>query len=288
MTSLNRYAVLRSYLCLGSCLGLCAALLLVAGCPTPAGESKPRVVTNDKPPVSCRLEQVPKNLQGKRYNDQTFAVMKRVLRADSTAVDVGAFKGNVLFEMIKAAPRGTHHAFEPIPKMAAFVRKRFPSPLIKVHEMALGNRTGTATFQLVSTNPAYSGLKRRGYPTKKEIITPIKVRLDTLDNVLPANAKVAFIKADVEGGEYNVFEGAKKIILRDRPVIVFEHGGAARGYGVSSEKMYRLLHDAYGLKVNLMSCWLKGERGLTLAEFKNQYKAARNYYYIAYPPQKKK
>ena len=113
------------------------------------------------------------------------------------------------------------------------------------------------------------------------------MRLDKLDNVLPANAKVAFIKADVEGGEYNVFEGAKKIILRDRPVIVFEHGGAARGYGVNSEKMSRLLHDAYGLEVNLMSCWLKGERGLTLAEFKNQYKAARNYYYIAYPPKKK-
>jgi len=231
---------------------------------------------------------VPKQLQGDRYNVQTFEVFKRVLRADSTAVDVGAYKGNVLIEMVKAAPRGTHYAFEPMPKMAAFVRKRFPSPRIKVLEMALGNRTGTATFQLVSTHPAYSGLKQRSYPTKKEIITPIQVKIDTLDNVLPANARVALIKADVEGGEYNVFQGAKKIILRDRPVLVFEHGGAARGYGVTSEMMYRLLHDAYGLEVNLMSCWLKGERGLTLAEFKEQYSAARNFYYIAYPPKTKK
>lgn len=259
-------------MCSLCCLGLLPALLLVAGCP---------------PRVSCRLERIPPKEIDARYHQQTYQVMKRVLRADSTAVDVGSYKGNVLAQMVQLAPRGTHHAFEPIPRMAAVVRKRFPSPLIKVHEMALGSRTGFATFQHVTTNPAYSGLKRRGYPRKTEVVTPIKVRIDTLDNVLPADAKVAFLKIDVEGGEYGVLQGAVKTIRRCRPVIVLEFGSAALKYGVNSEKLYRLLHDTLGLQVNLMSCWLEGKPAFTLAQFKEQYSAGRNYYYIAYPAPKK-
>jgi len=261
-------AALPCFLCW---LGLLPALVLLAGCP---------------PRVCCRLERIPAKESDARYHRQTYQVMKRVLRADSTAVDVGSYKGNVLAQMVQLAPRGTHYAFEPIPKFAQVVRKRFPAPRIKVHEMALGSRTGFATFQHVTTNPAYSGLKRRGYPSKSEVVTPIKVRIDTLDNVLPADAKVAFLKIDVEGGEYGVLQGAVKTIRRCRPVIVLEFGSAALKYGVNSAKLYRLLHDTLGLRVNLMSCWLRGKPALTLAQFKEQYSAARNYYYIAYPAPK--
>jgi FkbM family methyltransferase len=250
------------------CLVLLPALLLVSGCP---------------PRVCCRLERFSLKESDARYHRQTYQVMKRALRANSTAVDVGSYKGNVLAQMVQLAPRGTHHAFEPIPKMAAVVRKRFGSPRIKVHEMALGDHTGFATFQHVTTNPAYSGLKRRGLPRKNEVVVPIKVRIDTLDNVLPHDAKVAFLKIDVEGGEYGVLQGAVKTVRRCRPIIVVEFGASALKYGVTPEKMYRLLTETLGLQVNLMSCWLRGEPALSLAQFKEQYKAGRNWYYIAYP-----
>lgn len=167
--------------------------------------------------------------------------------------------------------------------MAAIVRKRFPSPRIKVYEMALGARTGFATFQHVTTNPAYSGLKRRSLPRKSEVVVPIKVRIDTLDNVLPPDTKVAFLKIDVEGGEYGVLQGAVKTVRRCRPVIVVEYGASALKYGVTPEKIYRQLTETLGLEVNLMSCWLRGKPALSLAQFKEQYKAGRNWYYIAYP-----
>jgi FkbM family methyltransferase len=254
--------------CLGLLSALILALVLVSGC---------------APRVSCRLEKFSFKKADARYHNQTLRVMKRVLKSGSTAVDVGSFKGNVMAQMVEAAPQGTHYAFEPIPKMAAVVRKRFPSPRVKVHEMALGDHAGFATFQHVTTNPAYSGLKRRGLPRKNEVVVPIKVRVDTLDNVLPPTAKVAFLKIDVEGGEYGVLKGAVKTVRRCRPVIVVEFGASALKYGVSAEKMYRMLTQTLGLKVNLMSCWLRGEPAFTQAQFLDQYKAGRNWYYIAYP-----
>jgi len=259
-------------LCTLVCLGLLSGLVLISSC---------------APRVSCRLEKFSFKEADARYHNQTSRVMKRVLRAGSTAVDVGSFKGNVMAQMVEAAPQGTHYAFEPIPKMAAVVRKRFPSPRVKVHEMALSDHTGFATFQHVTTNPAYSGLKRRGLPRKNEVVTPIKVRVDTLDNVLPPTAKVAFLKIDVEGGEYGVLKGAVKTVRRCRPVIVVEFGASALKYGITAEKMYDMLTKTLGLKVNLMSCWLRGQPAFTLAQFLEQYKSGRNWYYIAYPaPQK--
>ncbi len=103
---------------------LAVGALLVAGAP---------LVAACPARVPCRLRRLPAKEQGRRYDVETLEVMKRVLAPGSTAIDVGSFKGDILAMMVRLAPRGTHHAFEPIPRYAAMVRKRFPSPRIKVH-----------------------------------------------------------------------------------------------------------------------------------------------------------
>lgn len=254
--------------CLPGCLGLLAALALLPSCPKR---------------TTCRTEQLSAKVRANRYDTETFQVMQKVLKADSVCVDVGAFKGNILAKMVESAPQGKHHAYEPIPKFAAMVRKRFPAPHITIHEMALAAKTGTTTFQHVTTNPAYSGLKKRGYPRKNEVVKKITVKVDTMDNTIPADTKVAFIKVDVEGGEYGVLAGGVKTIRRSKPIIVFEHGASSRKYGVTTAMLYKLLTETLGLKVNLMSCWLQGKPAFTAAQFQEQYSAGRNWYYIAYP-----
>ena len=52
-----------------------------------------------------------------RYDNQTFQIMKIVLEADSTFVDVGCHKGEVLDHALKCSPNGLHFAFEPIPDL---------------------------------------------------------------------------------------------------------------------------------------------------------------------------
>ena len=113
------------------------------------------------------------------------------------------------------APRGRHFAFEPLPRLAADLRERFPS--VEIVECALGDVTGTASFEYVRNAPGYSGLRPRRYDVANPDIERITVRTDTLDNVIPKGVNVAFIKINVEGGEYHAIVGGLSTIRRGTP-----------------------------------------------------------------------
>jgi hypothetical protein len=87
--------------------------------------------------------------QSATYDRQTVEVMRRVLRHDSSCVDMGAHTGEITQHMVTMAPAGTHYAFEPLPHLAAHLRQRFPGVL--VHETALSDSDGEAEFQYVQT-----------------------------------------------------------------------------------------------------------------------------------------
>jgi hypothetical protein len=53
---------------------------------------------------------------------------------------------------------------------------------------------------LVENDPSYSGLRRRIYDREDPNIIPIRVRVSTLDEMIPAWQTVSFIKIDIEGG----------------------------------------------------------------------------------------
>ena len=59
------------------------------------------------------------NLEEKNrlYDMQTLAIMKRILQEDSNCVDIGCYQGSILREILRFAPKGTHFAFEPLPRM---------------------------------------------------------------------------------------------------------------------------------------------------------------------------
>lgn len=171
------------------------------------------------------------------YDEQTVQVMSRVLRHDSTAVDIGCHKGSVLRDIIRLAPDGKHYAFEPIPHLADALRNKFPQ--VKVHQLALSDSQGTSTFQYVHDFPGRSGLRRRTYPRADVRIEEISVQTDRIDNIMSRDRKIDFIKIDVEGAELQVLSGAVDTCRRNRPVIIFEHGkGAADHYGTTPAMIY--------------------------------------------------
>ena len=181
-----------------------------------------------------------------RLDDEHLALLLAfALRSDSNCIDVGAHEGLFLGDILRAAPRGRHIAYEPIPHMFASLVARFPT--IDLRQRALSNAPGTSTFTHVVDLPGYSGLRDRTYPREvtKETITVITERLD---DSLPENWKLDFLKIDVEGAEALVFEGAMDTIRRDRPIIAFEHGpGAAEHYGTRPGDIYTLLVRDAGL-----------------------------------------
>lgn len=208
-------------------------------------------------------------------------VMGRVLRPDSNCVDVGCATGKLLAYMVKLAPAGRHFAFEPLPANAATLRRDFPG--VSVHEVALSDAAGETTFQHVVSNPGYSGLRQRTYPSDHEKIETIRVALDTLDNVLPPDLTVHLLKVDVEGAELQVFRGALRTLRTHRPVVLFEHGrGGADHYGTTPEMVYDLLVGECGLRISLLEDWLEGKPSLDRAGFVAQFQGL-HWNFVAHP-----
>jgi FkbM family methyltransferase len=171
------------------------------------------------------------------------AIVAGVLRRESSAVDVGAHRGSVLSDIVRHAPMGHHIAFEPIPRLATELARDFPG--VDVRQCALSDGSGTAEFSYVTGAPGYSGLRlRQDLPPSSGTIERITVRVDRLDDALPADFHPVLIKIDVEGAELGVLRGARETLTRHEPIVIFEHGvGGADVYGSSSAELWDLFDE---------------------------------------------
>ena len=221
--------------------------------------------------------------QNQKYDRQTKQVIREVLNKNSNCIDVGCHEGEVLEIMNKYAPQGQHFGFEPIPELFNKLENKFP-PNCHFFQIGLSNDKGTTSFNHVISNPGYSGIKKRRYDKPNEKDTSITIQIDLLDDVIPKDLKVDFIKIDVEGAEFLVMEGAKKTIKKYQPIIIFEHGiGGADIYGIAPEQVFMLLNEECGLKISTMKRWLEQTKPFSKKEFIQQFKEGLNYYFIAYP-----
>ena len=171
------------------------------------------------------------------------------LEPDSNCIDIGAHTGAVLEEIVKAAPRGRHIAFEPIPELCVGLRKRFPQ--VEVRCAAVSSHRGSATFAYLPDVPEWSGLKLRALPDGTEPrAEQIEVRLEALDEVLPESYRPSLIKIDVEGAEEAVLRGAMQTLRRHHPIVLFEHGvGSADVYGTMPGQIHELLTEELGYEI---------------------------------------
>jgi FkbM family methyltransferase len=235
-----------------------------------------------------RFGPVAKELRRATWSDQRriedrdarclLAALAYLLRDDSCCVDVGAHHGDVLALCRRLAPRGRHFAFEPIPELAAGLRRRFPG--VELHEVALTDESGAAPFHHVRTNSGYSGLRRRTFDRPNEQVEMISVRTARLDDVVPADQRVDFVKIDVEGAELQVLRGGIRTISRWRPVIVFEHGrGAAEHYGTTPAMVHHFLVERCGLAIFT----LDGGGPLGADDFRAVYDAGTWWNFLARP-----
>ncbi|OFY47980.1 MAG: hypothetical protein A2W85_11055 [Bacteroidetes bacterium GWF2_41_31] len=219
-----------------------------------------------------------------KYDRLTIQILEKVVSESSNCIDVGCHKGEMLDLILKYAPLGTHYAFEPIPVMFNALQAKYTRPNIHLFNSALSDRKGTTSFNYVKNAPAYSGIMKRKYDVKTPDIEEINVRLELLDHIIPVEQSIQFIKIDVEGAEYGVLKGAKMLLMKYKPFVVFEFGlGASDYYFTTPEMMFDLLVDECGLHISNLSDWLKNKPPLTLMEFKASYESSTDYYFLAHP-----
>jgi FkbM family methyltransferase len=207
--------------------------------------------------------------------------MQKSLRKDSNCIDVGAYRGETLRDMLKLAPLGKTYAFEPIEENCHYISKKYKRAI--VHNIALSDKTGEATFYHVIGRPARSGLQKQAYPDPNELVNTIQVKVKRLDDVLPNDVKIDFIKVDVEGAELHVLRGGEELIKISRPIIVFEHGAElAKQFESSPEQIFDFIGNQCGLNLSSMARWLKREKPYLRQEFVDHVRLNEDFYFIAY------
>lgn len=217
-----------------------------------------------------------------RYDLLTRRIVRRLMQPGSNCIDVGAHEGEVFDLFLKWAPQGRHFAFEPLPHLYEFLKKKyilFPDCIIS--PLALSSHTGTVAFNYVVSNPAYSGIKKRKYDRPHETDRQIEVETGRLDDQIPENVPIRLIKIDVEGGEMGVLEGATRILSQYHPTVIFEFGlGGSDVYGTTPEKIHAFF-SAHGYRIYLLDHFLQHRPALTQEALHQQFYERKNYYFIA-------
>lgn len=159
-------------------------------------------------------EQIRKNEQIDGRGTYQLAKLQRALSCcvkRGLAVDVGAHVG--LWTHVLAREFARVVAVEPMADHLDCLRRNTEHQSnIAIFPVALGAKMGTVTLSEMP-DVATAAVTANGV-----FVAPL-AKLDSLY----LDARVDFLKIDVEGYEHNVLLGGERTIRRDRPVIVIEH-----------------------------------------------------------------
>lgn len=221
---------------------------------------------------------VTKNLE---YDRLTKKIIRKVILPNANTIDIGCHKGEILAYLIKKAPLGTHFAFEPIPDFYHQLKEKFANEAT-IYPYALSTENKQTTFHYVKNAPAYSGLNKRKYAIDNPDIEKIEVEVKRLDDIIPSETPIHFIKIDVEGGEFDVMLGGKELLKKNQPTILFECGlGATEYYQTKAKDIHLFLTEEIGLQVFTLNHWLEEKAALTNEQFCQLFNDNTEYYFIA-------
>ena len=220
-----------------------------------------------------------KNLE---YDRLTRKIISKTISSNSTCIDAGTHKGEILDIFLAYAPNARHFAFEPIPALYHRLKERY-SASCHIYQIALSDNEGRTKFHFVKNAPAYSGILQRKYDIKNPDIEEIEVDIRTLDSLLDDKHKIDFIKIDVEGAELAVLRGAARTISMHKPYVLFECGlGASDYYGTKAEDVFDFFHNAH-LNISTLKGWLKSEKNtLSKEQFCEIFACNSEYYFLAH------
>lgn len=182
-----------------------------------------------------RLWQAPRVEFGTVVNDQIATRLAVGLcPSTGTFVDIGAHIGSVISDVHFRHPHVHIVAFEAIPEKAEALRRKFPS--IEVHNFALWDSEGEASFFIDAQESGCSSLARRNSAARE-----IRVLTRRLDTVMVERA-VDVVKLDVEGAELGVLRGATGLLAHSRPIVMFESGPGV-SFDFTKEAMFEFFAD---------------------------------------------
>lgn len=161
-----------------------------------------------------------------RFRDQVaeLKTIKRAVRPDDTVCDIGANKGSYTYWLSRWVPRGRVIAFEPQAELAAYLQRACVSMGIKnvtVEPKAVYSQSGTLDLFIPGGKDS-PGATLSAKAASPEEGRRVSVPVVALDEYFPPETRIGVLKIDVEGAEKGVFEGARRILTQQSPLLVFE------------------------------------------------------------------
>ena len=191
--------------------------------------------------------------------------MRAVIEADTHCVDIGCHIGFYLQRFSALAPNGHHHAVEPVPHKAIWLRKKFPA--VAVLEVALGDKNGVSEFYV---DAAQTSLSRLNAGAPRGPMRLVQVQCRRLDELIAPGTRVGFIKVDVNGGELPALRGGQALLARDRPHILL--GCTQRGlddHGLAADEVFQWLTQSARYDIFLLKDFLAHGPALDAAAFRH-------------------
>ena len=181
------------------------------------------------------------------YERENFDFLRKYVKPGDNILDIGAHIG--LFSTAAAQLTGINgkvYAFEPAAETQALLKQTIAinhfEGLIEPHNEAMGAASGKTTFY-VSAIKGDNSNSLVSYKGDRELHA-MEVNMFCIDDFVSAKnlKKLAFIKIDVEGAEYDALSGATNTLKNQRPVcIVAIHPEPIAAKGDSLEKIYDLI-----------------------------------------------
>jgi len=157
------------------------------------------------------------------YEEDVYKIIGSLIDPDSVIFDIGANYGWYSLIFSKIFPDARVFAFEPIPSTFNYLGKNISlnnCDGIKAFNYGLSNESGAINFYFY---PELSGNASITNVSDREDVQIIPCTVKRLDEfVLENDVYPDFIKCDVEGAEFLVFQGAYETIKKYKPIIFSE------------------------------------------------------------------
>lgn len=158
------------------------------------------------------------------YEKDDSEMLFNLVKDGDTIFDIGANIGWYSNHLAKKFPNSTIYSFEPIPETFNQITANTQlngAKNIKLNNLALSSKKEKLVFYY---SPSVTGASSSQNITENQNMTKIDLETETIDNFMIANSitELDFIKCDVEGAEYFVYQGGFETIKINKPIVFTE------------------------------------------------------------------
>lgn len=212
-----------------------------------------------------------RDIASRRRWASEIGLLPRFVKPGDTVVDVGGNHGLYTYHLSHmVGPTGTVHTFEPLPPNLGILQHTVSTHHLNnvtIHRQGCGDRHQRTKFGAELDH----GILQLGGGRQGGQGLQYDCEIVRLDDVI--DARISFLKIDVEGAELFVLRGAQRTLRESRPVILFEAGDITHAFGYPQQAVFDFL-SGFGYRF-----FSGGYRGLAM-EPRERFTEVEDYFCI--------